>query len=226
MACNYQGKIVTNGLVLCLDAADKKSYPGTGTVWTDRSGNGNHGTLTNGLTFSTANGGYIEADGVDDFIKNDTPTLPTGNITATICAWVYILSVSGTWQGIAGWGERNTGQSALLDMNAGKLAFSTWGAPNENDLISTYNVPLNTWKYVAGTINNRNIKLYADGINVLNSTITFTPNVSSTKLRLATTDYPGRLLNTRIAQAAIYNRELTPTEIQQNFNATRGRFGI
>jgi hypothetical protein len=226
MSLSHSPKIVTNGLVLCLDASDKKSYPGTGTTWFDRSGNGNNGTLVGGPTYSSTNGGAIILDGVDDYVKNDTPTLPTGNVTATICAWIYILSVSGTWQGIAGWGEPNTGQSALLDLNSGNLAFSTWGQPGGNDLISTYNVPLNTWKYVVGTIDNRNIKLYGDGVNVLDSTITLTPSVTSTKLRLATTDYPGRLLNTRIAQAHIYNRALTLLEIKQNFNATRGRYGI
>ena len=212
--------------MLHLDSANIKSYSGTGTTWINLSGNSNNGTLVNGVGYNTDNKGNMVFDGTNDFIKNDTPTLPTGNVTVTICAWVYILAVSGTWQGIAGWGEPSTGQSALLDLNAGRLAFSTWGSIGGNDLISTYNVPLNTWKYVVGTINNRNIKLYANEINVLDSTITSTPNVTSTKFRLATTDYPGRLLNTRIAQTSIYNRALTAAEIQQNFEATRGRYGI
>jgi hypothetical protein len=73
MAVQYaSGKIVTSGLVLALDAADKNSYPGSGTTWTDLSGNGNNGTLVNGPTFSSANGGSIVFDGVDDYVTCGT----------------------------------------------------------------------------------------------------------------------------------------------------------
>ncbi len=222
-----QQDIVKDGLVLWLDANDKTSYPGTGTTWRDLSGLNNSGLLTNGPTFDTANGGSIVFDGSDDYGKNDVPNLPTGNVTTTICAWIYVVNGYGDWQGIAGWGNAGVfSNSALLDMNQGRLAFSTWGYPGTEDLISTYNVPKNTWKYVVGSINNRNIKLYADSVNVLNSSITSTPSVTSTKLRLATTDYPGRLLNTKIASVQIYNRELSQTEITQNYNANKNRFGL
>ena len=224
-----QGSIITQGLVLRLDAANPRSYepPYTSTTWKDISGNGNDVTLTNGPTFNTNDGGSVVFDGTNDYARNDTPTLPTGNVSITICAWIYVISgYSSQWQGIAGWGNRSTGQSALLDMNQGRLAFSTWGSLNSQDLISNYNVPLNAWKYVVGSISNRNIKLYADSNNVLNSSLTSTPSVTSTNLRLATTDYPGRLLNVRISSVQIYNRALSATEVLQNFNATRARFGI
>jgi hypothetical protein len=225
---NYTGGIVTDGLVLNLDAAKVDSYPGTGTAWYDLSGNNNNVTLTNGPTFSgIGKQASIVFDGSDDYAKNDTPNLPTGNVTTTICAWIYVLNGYSGWQGIAGWGDAGVySNSALLDMNNGNLAFSTWGGVNTEDLISSYSVPKNTWKYVVGSINNKNIKLYADGTNVLNSSITSTPTVTSTKLRLATTDYPGRLLNTRISIVQVYNRELTQTEVSQNFNALRNRYGI
>jgi hypothetical protein len=219
--------IVTNGMVLNLDAGFTPSYSRSGTTWYDVSSGGNNINLINGPTFDTANGGSIVFDGSDDYGQNDSPNLPTGNVTTTICAWIYVVSGYGDWQGIAGWGNAGVfSNSALLDMNQGRLAFSTWGYPGAEDLISSYNVPKNIWKYVVGSINNRNIKLYADGVNVLNSSITSTPNVTSTKLRLATTDYPGRLLNTKISSVQIYNRELSQTEITQNYNAQKGRFGL
>ena len=65
MGVTYNNRIVTDGLVLCLDAASKRSYPGTGTVWTDLKG-GNNGTLTNGPTFSSDNGGSIVFDASND----------------------------------------------------------------------------------------------------------------------------------------------------------------
>ena len=220
--------IVTSGLVLNLDAGWYNSYSGT-TTWFDRSGSGNHVTLRNGPTFDSSSQGSIVFDGADDYAGNDSPTLPTGNVSVTICAWIYLLSVQTTgssWQGIAGWGNRGTSQSALLDMNNGKLAFSTWGGVGSEDLISTYDVPLRTWKFVVGSINNKNIKLYADGIKVLDSSISSTPSVASTALRIATTDYPGRLLNTEVASVQIYNKELTDQEILQNYNAQKSRFGF
>ena len=64
----YGPRIVSNGLVLCLDAANKRSYPGTGTTWTDLSGNSNNGTLTNGPTFSAGNMGSILFDGTNDYV--------------------------------------------------------------------------------------------------------------------------------------------------------------
>ena len=68
MAFSHSPKVVTDGLVLCLDAASKNSYPGSGTTWTDLSGNGNDGTLTNGPTFSSDKGGTIVFDGTDDYV--------------------------------------------------------------------------------------------------------------------------------------------------------------
>jgi hypothetical protein len=223
MACNAGPDIIEDGLVLCLDAANINSYPKTGTTWTDLAGN-NNVTLTNGPVFDSNNGGSIGFDGGDDYAKNDSPDLPTGNVTATICAWLYRINTSSQWQGIAGWGNRNTSQSALLDMNQSRLAFSTWGSVNSQDVISTYTVPANTWKYVVGSISNKNIKLYQDGIKVLDQTLSSTPNVTSTQLRIATTDYPGRLLQCNIAAVQIYNRVLSDNEIRQNHEATAGRF--
>ena len=223
----YQAPIVTDGLVMALDAGNLVSYSGAGTTWEDLTSSGNNVLLTNGPTYSTDGGGCIVFDGSDDYAKNDTPTLPTGNVTTTICAWIYVVSGYNGWQGIVGWGDAGlTSKSALLDMNAGRLAFSTWGSLGSQDLISAYTVPKDTWKYVVGSINNKNIKLYADGVKVLDSSITSTPNVTSTKLRLATTDYPGRLLNTKISNVQIYNRELSADEIAQNYNAYKSRFGL
>ena len=71
MSINYNPRIVTDGLVLLLDAGNTKSYPGTGTTWTDISRNGNNGTLTNGPTFDSANGGSLVFDGVDDYVNWD-----------------------------------------------------------------------------------------------------------------------------------------------------------
>jgi hypothetical protein len=68
MSIGYGPRVVTDGLVLALDAADTNSYPGSGTTWNDLSGNGNTGTLTNGPTYSSDNGGSIVFDGTNDYV--------------------------------------------------------------------------------------------------------------------------------------------------------------
>ena len=86
MGIAYNPRVVTDGLVLCLDAGNVKSYPGSGTTWTDLSGKGNTGTLTNGPTYSSANGGSIVFDGVDDRVSGTS--FNTGQ-NFTINAWIY-----------------------------------------------------------------------------------------------------------------------------------------
>ena len=68
MGLSHSPRIVTDGLVFCVDAANKRSYPGVGTTWTDLTANKNNGTLTNGPTFDSANGGSIVFDGTNDYV--------------------------------------------------------------------------------------------------------------------------------------------------------------
>ena len=74
MAINYNPRIITDGLVLCLDAANPKSYGGSGTTWTDLSGRGNTGTLVNGVGYVGTNGGALSFDGVDDYATSASVT--------------------------------------------------------------------------------------------------------------------------------------------------------
>ena len=84
---------ITDGLVLNLDAGNSKSYPGSGTTWFDKSGFGNNGTLINGPTFNTGNGGSIVFDGVDDYaVIPDTNILSFTNAKMSVSAWVSIIS--------------------------------------------------------------------------------------------------------------------------------------
>ena len=91
MAGNNGPKIVRSGLQLHLDAADRKSYPGSGTTWFDLSGNSRHGTLLNGPVFNSGNGGYISFDGVDDYVNipNATNLNNLGSQDFTVSMWVY-----------------------------------------------------------------------------------------------------------------------------------------
>ncbi len=218
MACNYQGKIVTNGLVLCLDAADKKSYPGTGTVWLDRSGNNNHGTLTNGPTFSSANGGSLVFDGSNDYI-NLPYTLLSESQDFTVNIWIKQNNQNyGTIFGNYPAGNLqlfygNTFIGMYLDNNTAYVA-------NPATEFTT-----NPVFFTAQRIAGNETRVYLN--NILKKTGSSTSTIGSvSNFKIGTSTSVGEPYNGNISQISVYNRALTPQEIKQNFNATRGRFGI
>jgi len=152
MAISRGPKLVTNGLVFCVDAADKNSYIGSGTTWTDVSGNAYNGTLTNGPTFNGSNGGGIVFDGVDDYA----------------------------------------------------------------DL----------WYHLVATGANGSQKTYINGVQAGSNTIALSPSANSNSLVIGKLAYAGLYANMTMGCARIYNRALTASEIQQNYNSTKPRFGL
>lgn len=228
MSFAHSPKIVTNGLVLALDAGNIKSYPGTGTTWFDKSGNGYNGTLTNGPTFSSANGGSIVFDGVDDKIVG---TAFTPNITnKTLQGWCKLSSITQqgggliNLQGAAGepfdsvvYNETNQGWG-FGSTNFNRTAWSGVKETSTND-----------WVFICATYANNNYNLYRNGILILNTTsfaaLTFDFS-SRVQLGERHTGGTGVYLAANIAQGSLYNRALSASEVQQNFNALRGRFGI
>ena len=222
MATQYaNGKIVTNGLVFCLNAADKNSYPGSGTTWTDVSGNGNTGTLTNGPTFNSANGGYIVFDGVDDYINcgNSSSVQIT---VGSIAAWVKTSSPGGGYRSIIAkqnaWGLF-AADSILVTYDWGNVATRT----------TSINIADGTWKYVTMTFTetvgtpSNNAIVYLNGNSVLTTTIKHSNQ--SANLHVAEAN-ANQYLNGNIANAQVYNRVLSATEVLQNYNAQKSRFNL
>lgn len=224
MAISRGPKTTTNGLVLCLDAADKNSYPGTGTTWTDLSGNANNGTLTNGPTFNGSNGGCIVFDGVDDYINilNNSSFNVTDNISVEM--WVRIETTQSNNLGFLikyanGYlfyivGVNNT--FAFDSRNGDGTYYRTTGTTNIKDGV---------WKYLVGQKSGLSYKVYVNGVlegsTTANSVGSIAGNVN---LKLGTDD--GTYLNGRIATFKIYNRALSADEVLQNYNATKSRFGL
>ena len=225
MGLAHSPRIVTNGLVLCLDAGNTKSYPGSGTTWTDLSGRGNNGTLTNGPTYSSANGGSIVFDGVNDYVQC------TGSYTSTeftFIAWIKRNGDQAAWAGIlysrgtnvTGMQYRETTNQLVYNWNANSSAY---------DWVSGLTPPDQSWCMVAVSINSSSAVAYlcqASGITSATNNISHT----STTLDDIKISYDD-VLTTRVAKqsvavASIYNRALSAAEIAQNFNALRGRFGI
>jgi len=217
-------KIVSSGLVLCLDAANKLSYPGTGTTWTDLSGNGNNGTLTNGPTFSAGNMGSILFDGVDDCVKS-FPTQISGVGSKTICAFIYPTTTSRA--GICGVRNINDGWVFTINKNAsGNLTyFHTTGTECQ----VAAGITTNTWSYVCATYSTSTatIILYRNGVQVGSPTTVVSSIVSSAFNGVigdenSTVIWP---FKGNMSSVQIYNRALTASEVLQNYNATKSRFG-
>jgi hypothetical protein len=220
--------IVTNGLVLFLDANNTNSYPGSGTSWYDLSGNGNTGTLTNGPTFSSASGGSISFDGTDDYVAITNLFLNTiTNIT--LQGWVYISSTSlkgpfvkvgGGVNGYAigvGGNDFDTSGNQIIGLYAGVR----W--------ILTGNNYGTGWKFFTLTLSTTSVPtFYLNGalIGSYTGTNPLTPTSGAYVGRNVGDELTVRAFAGNIATTQIYNRELTATEILQNYNATKTRFGL
>jgi hypothetical protein len=226
--------IVTNGLVLYLDAGNPQSYPGSGTTWTDLSGNGNNGTLTNGPTYSSANGGSITFDGVNDkVIVPYNSNLNPSNVTISV--WFKRTSAI-NYTHFAGLPASNSSWSnpyisygiefiSTTDQPSFLLGFS-----NNTFLYTTATASASTavglWVNVVGTYDGSFSKIYVNGQLATSIAETRTLLTTSANFVLGTetqgtSSYP---LNGNIAQASIYNRALSATEVSQNYNALKSRY--
>ena len=229
MAIGYNPFIASNGLVLCLDAGNPKSYPTTGTTWTDLSGNGNSGTLTNGPTYNSANGGSIVFDG-----SNDGVQLPGTNLSLnqmTISSWNFSsnFNQNGFMFEKTTNGSVNT-QYSLFYNSSNQIYYRTYGLSTTDLTVntSTAGVINNQWNNVVATWDGTNKRIYVNGVlRATSATLSGTVTQNTTGAAfIGIYGGGGYPFNGRIAQTQIYNRALTASEITQNFNALRGRFGI
>ena len=226
---NYFGGIVTNGLVLDLDAAKLASYPGTGTTWYDISGNNNNGTLTNGPTFSgIGKQAAIVLDGVDDFISGSTlPNLLKGSSTFTISIWVYPTNLNNLGGGASGYrtliDTPNRHLSLWLGTQGQGQYYGLGGASNAYSV--NFNWENNKWQMITIIANPSNGEIIKNNYTtsetisnggIFTQQVTFGNNPSS----------GGSNLQGSYGVIQMYNRVLSSTEVSQNFNALRGRYGI
>ena len=231
MGLAHSPSTVMNGLVLALDAGNPKSYPGSGTTWTDLSGNGNTGTLTNGPTYDSANGGSIVFDGSNDNITFSSNPSLTNQVTFE--TWVKLSST--TPNGLGTIFSRETVSSGsyrmLYDSNSFNWVCATtnngWYSTPGNS-ISTGSVTPHTQTYqVVGTYNGSNLQLYING-QLRTTGEAITGNILTTgtfylmRKNASNIDYG----KGNIYSHKIYNRALTASEIQQNYIATKSRFGL
>ena len=231
MATQYaNGRIITSGLVLALDAADRNSYVSGSTLWNDVSGNGNNGTLTNGPTFNSANGGSIVLNGSNDYIE--TNYVPITNNSFTVMVWAKSIS-NGFSNRLLGNGD-STGGLSGMDI--------IWGAPGPDsiyavrragnndgfgDVIGTpmTNIAIG-WHHIVCSYNHTAIGsiLYFDSIQVgTNTALGFS---SSLTFRIGRDGNGTDNFNGSTSNVLLYNRALSSQEVLQNYNAQKSRFGL
>ena len=234
MALAHSPRIVTDGLVLCLDAGNTKSYPGSGTTWYDLSGNGNNGTLTNGPTYSD---GTLTFDRSDDIVFCPPTNSIIGDSQSTITNIIVFKTTDTSNRMYASSLKRNTGASTLLsiDINSdnggnfssGKAGFLTSDGASHSWI--TYNGGVNdgNWHFIGCVVDASGRRLYIDGNLVASDATTLTTASGNTgTYTLGGFDTSNILFGGSIALSLIYTKSLSTSEIQQNFNALRGRFGI
>ena len=228
MAISYNPRIVTDGLVLCLDAGNAKSYSGSGTTWTDLIGNGNNGTLVNGVGYSGSNGGSLSFDGVDDYVDlTSTIQFDTGDFS--ISGWFRSNSGNTNFKQIWNSGYNGGNPDVEITINQTTNILNFYVRPGSSAQTS-YSVDDNVWRYFVGVKTSSLISLYVNGSFVSSTSGTFTSDVDSIgvvpRIGNGLNGISNRPFKGNIAQVSIYNKALTASEIQQNFNATRSRFGI
>jgi hypothetical protein len=238
VAVNYNPRIVTSGLAFCLDAANTKSYPGSGLVWTDISGNGNTGTLTNVPTFSGTNTGCIVFDGTNDYVNIETSTSINSPLASDFSydIWVYPQVTAYSYPKIFAKGKFGTAQNNLV---LGMNLTTTPKSMNVELMVSSsavYPLSINFEPYqwynivITRSISLGNMSMYANSALSTSSTISsISANFSNTNpLRIGSTSEgaAAEFSSQRVASFKFYNRALSAAEVAQNFNALRGRFGI
>jgi hypothetical protein len=240
---NVVENVVKDGLVLYLDAGNNTSYPGSGTTWYDLSEGANSGTLVNGVSYNSSNGGFLSFDGVNDYVNlGQSNKFASNNLTLDV--WLNLPS--GTNQGKRPISNYNGGDFENGDFNLRIDGSGTYerrpcleigtGASQGNQFFSDTLIDYDVWYNITCVYNSSSSP---KGLIYINSSLVSTTvlggggGASGTILNntaplyvasIPTSSQQFSLLKT--SSIKIYKRSLTSQEIQQNFQALRGRYGL
>jgi hypothetical protein len=226
MSFNHSPKIVTDGLVLCLDAKDLKSYSGSGTTWVDRSGNGNNGTLVNGVGHSD---GAMVFDGVNDYVDCGPVSVIGSSLSGlTVDVWIN-TSVKATKCIVENGTSYTTNTFYVFQENSDYFTFEVYGSFYDA-VYANFIYNINTWYNIVGVwASNTRVDMYVNGklssgtrgglaqSNLING---------NTNFLLGSRNASSFMFSGKYGGIKAYNRALSPAEILQNYNATKSRFNL
>jgi len=236
MAIQYaNGKIVTDGLVLALDSFDRNSYPGTGTTWYDISGNGNHGTM-NGFTgpsagstsgFDTTTSLMMfdrHSGGSDGTVNNRVIITNSNSLDGALCQTGMTIDM---WVR-----ETSTVCTALTKWDGSwevyycsTLVFRTQGTGGNDGTTSTGSSP-GTWRNIIATHDGSNRRVYVNNSLTLNDTNVVTGQNTTNNISIGAYESGIYATNGAIPIYRLYSKVLSASEILQNYNAQKSRFGL
>lgn len=243
MACFSGPEIVNSGIVLHLDAANSRSYPGTGNTWFDISGRGNHFNLVNTPTFNT---NAISFDGVNEYAVSANSINLTDTNAVTFFYFIkinnYGTSVKIIHEFSNNFNDYTDSFVASYSDNSVEQNFEVFASLKGNTgyNIGVYNKSLlndgafhcHCVIHDMSAVTKENL-IYSDGAiknEIENPRVGYaannTGNFGNRQLFLMSRAGTGFFAQADISTLIMYNRALSATEIQQNFNALRGRYGI
>ena len=238
---SYGPRIITDGLVLCLDAADKNSYPGNGTTWSDLSGNGNNGTLINGPAFNSSNLGSLVFDGSNDYVSISPSSSLQITTEVTVTSIFKPTSFGANKQRLI---DTNTSAGTNSSGSMIGLKIGTIFPYNDiswfiNDSITYHQVRRSTQVITSTSVpyvvtarwrkSDGSASIFVNGAETSYAgSVTFTgnPGTLTNPITIGFLAGYGIYGNQTVYSTQIYNRYLTDKEIKQNYKATKGRFGL
>lgn len=237
MALHHNPRIVTEGLIVYLDSADKNSYSGSGTEWKDLSGNNLHATLVNGAGYEPDNAGTIVFDGVDDYAVIQPSPLTAINVF-TFELWLNrtgiatftgpydrIFQKNGGYSGHPAWGFHLSEDTPASPAFRSSLSSTLNDYNNVVGFTAEAAMEFEEWNCYTATLDSAlNVKLYHNGVLNNEGVLNGAPMVTEDTVLIAIGD--GREFYGKIPSVKIYNRPLSAEEVFQNFEAHRNRFNL
>ena len=222
--------VVEDGLVLALDAGNTQSYLGSGTTWTDLSGKGNTGTLTGGPTFDNGNGGSIVFDGSDDYITfSSSSSFGFGTGDFTVELFIRPDVVPSTHMGLCA--SLNTGTPVGFYFGADSLGYISFSfndvstsAINGNSTDIKW--AANVWQHIVLRRESGDVMIFLDGSQI-GTTKTNTADLGTSDsfiIGRIFTNISMYYFDGKISNLKLYSKALTTSEIEQNYNALKGRY--
>lgn len=229
MATSYSPSVVTNGLEIVLDAANRLSYPGSGTTWSDVSGKGKNVTLVNGPSFDSANGGSIVFDGSDDYgsIAGGfyAITLGNGNLAWTTTAWVKSsTSADGLGQGSVISNSSGGPVYSMMGFNTGRIVYWSYYDGWYRNLGNT-TINNNTWRMLTWVnYSNSTMQMFVDGVSDSSTFSSLSGN--NNPLDIIGGSWAGRFAGSIAYLSINKGVALTNAQVLQNYQALKNRFGV